>query len=317
MREASGAPGASSKRKTSSASQEDLRERVANLSRRDIEQASSAWKCDADAPVVTLPCGAGGSDVVLRGCSFQRLADPQWLDDELVNAYMYLLSEREARMCARDSHRKPNLFFTSAFFWRVLQSEEQGGRVSEPDLKRVIKRWVKKYEEGGGGGGEDGDGDDDIVAVWCDADTEPVRCRLPEAGKVFIPINMGGGGGQHWALAVIDFAGKKLEYYDSCNYGGTFYIGVLRRFVREYAIHRGLNDLATEVDTWAVRDHGDTSPQQENGSDCGVYTCLTADYLAQGLPLSFGGRSSRARVRVGKALRVLMTLGLLNRRLTW
>lgn len=34
-------------------------------------------------------------------------------------------------------------------------------------------------------------------------------------------------------------------------------------------------------------DHTQDTPQQENGFDCGVFTCQVLNYLAQDLPLDF------------------------------
>ena len=51
-----------------------------------------------DAVVRRLPYGAGGSDVALHGSDFRRFQSETWLNDELVNAYMYLLGKREASL---------------------------------------------------------------------------------------------------------------------------------------------------------------------------------------------------------------------------
>jgi Ulp1 family protease len=42
-----------------------------------------------------------------------------WLFDETVNAYMFLLNERDARMCVDEVERKPTFFFSSFFFKKV------------------------------------------------------------------------------------------------------------------------------------------------------------------------------------------------------
>ena len=45
-----------------------------------------------------------------------------WLFDETVNAYMRLLQERDARLCAEtEAERKPSFFFSSFFFDKVGQ----------------------------------------------------------------------------------------------------------------------------------------------------------------------------------------------------
>ena len=62
------------------------------------ERFAAALASPHDAVVRRLPYGAGGSDVALHGSDFRRFQSETWLNDELVNAYMYLLGKREASL---------------------------------------------------------------------------------------------------------------------------------------------------------------------------------------------------------------------------
>lgn len=83
----------------------------------------------------------------------QRLSPSGWLVDEVINYYMYLLQERDAKVCAADSSRKPCHFFNS-FFIPKLMGEAGGYNY------RQVKRWTKRFD-------------------------------LFSRGKVFAPVNVG------------------------------------------------------------------------------------------------------------------------------
>ena len=88
------------------------------------EQAvvASAWAHgDGDNNVVcSLATGAGGSSVDVLGMHFGRMRNA-WLFDETVNAYMFLLQERDKRLCATTGAR-PSHFMNSFFFQKVSMS---------------------------------------------------------------------------------------------------------------------------------------------------------------------------------------------------
>jgi hypothetical protein len=50
-----------------------------------------------------------------------RMAPRRWYFDETINAYMFLLAERDKRLCDVDSSRMPNHFFSSYLFEKVHQ----------------------------------------------------------------------------------------------------------------------------------------------------------------------------------------------------
>jgi hypothetical protein len=89
---------------------------------------------------VSLPAGAGGSTVPILDKHLYRHRDG-WLFDESVNAYMWLLQQRDDRLCAADRQRKPVHFFSSYFFGKVNPSRGTKRAVSRrtpcPARKRV------------------------------------------------------------------------------------------------------------------------------------------------------------------------------------
>jgi Ulp1 family protease len=89
---------------------------------------------------------------------------------------------------------------------------------------------------------------------------------------LFVPLHINNN---HWASAVIDFRALTISFLDSMNGNGQPHLDRLIHFLQlEYqAFHH-----ATPPD-WAIT-HTPT-PQQENGYDCGVYTCLFANRTMQ------------------------------------
>ena len=87
----------------------------------DAEQAivAAAWNHndESDNVVCSLPAGAGGSSVDILGKHFSRMRDA-WLFDESVNAYMFLLQERDNER-ARLHRAKRGHFMSSFFFAKV------------------------------------------------------------------------------------------------------------------------------------------------------------------------------------------------------
>jgi sentrin-specific protease 1 len=123
--------------------------------------------------------------------------------------------------------------------------------------------------------------------------------------KIFFPVHVHGN---HWCLAVINLRNKRFEYYDpllvtaqtptqhkiskvsniTTNQGGPGQVlQNLRRYVEdESKEYSNLPHL--DVSGWSdyVPD-GKDIPLQGNGFDCGVFMCKFADYMSDGLDLTF------------------------------
>ncbi|KAI5736581.1 hypothetical protein M8J76_004955 [Diaphorina citri] len=82
----------------------------------------------------------------------------------------------------------------------------------------------------------------------------------------------------HWCLATIDFRKKCLTYYDSMAGPDR---GCLNRLLT-YLGEESMDKKKTPFDTssWSVQCPKDV-PQQQNSSDCGVFTSTFAEYLSR------------------------------------
>lgn len=125
---------------------------------------------------------------------------------------------------------------------------------------------------GGGGGGQAGG----HVAVkrW----TKAVDLFMFDL--ILVPLHLG----VHWALAVIDLRSKTVRSYDSMGHRHDDICNILLLYLKEE--HKAKKGRELDCAKWTVGSLKDI-PQQKNGSDCGVFACKYADYIAKGKPLTF------------------------------
>ncbi|XP_043999042.1 sentrin-specific protease 2 [Gambusia affinis] len=99
---------------------------------------------------------------------------------------------------------------------------------------------------------------------------------------ILVPLHLG----VHWALVVMDLKSKTVKSYDSMGRRHDDICNLLLLYLKEE--HRAKKGRELEGAKWTVGSlkAGDI-PQQTNGSDCGVFVCKYADYIAKGKPLTF------------------------------
>ncbi|KAL7275308.1 hypothetical protein RUND412_001751 [Rhizina undulata] len=106
--------------------------------------------------------------------------------------------------------------------------------------------------------------------------------ELLKLDHLFIPVHVGEN---HWCMAVINFKQKRFEYYDSL--GGSINpkdrpqpYKVMRDYVK--CETGGKHDFSEWVD-YAMKG----APQQNNSSDCGVFSLKTAEVISRGGAIDF------------------------------
>lgn len=141
-----------------------------------------------------------------------------------------------------------------------------------------------------------------------------VGVDLPDLNGVthmFVPVNDDdqtqehnrGGGGSHWSLALVSIVDGVAFYYDSI---ARTNVDEARRIIKKLGIVLGM-----ELRFIPLND----TPQQENGSDCGVYVCMFMEHLLlqrllmvrtnEKVSMSMGGKHIDAREGRKKMLRVI------------
>ncbi|KAI0560680.1 Ulp1 peptidase [Gracilaria domingensis] len=212
---------------------------------------------------------------VIRGEDLRTLRPNNWLNDEIVNAYMTLIAERAmlARKSKSDENAKPNghpnsfangnglrhsyeskialhsrqhvpkVKVISSFFYSTLFKFNPRTRTTEYNYSRV-KRWTRRFD-------------------------------VFEYDLMLIPINQQN---LHWTLGVVNFKDKVVAHLDSMGKGGSPEVREnLFRWVRDEAATKGHEFNSEE---WSADDV--IVPQQTNSDDCGVFLCKYADFLTRG-----------------------------------
>ena len=102
--------------------------------------------------------------------------------------------------------------------------------------------------------------------------------------KIFFPINLSN---QHWVCAVAYMQKKRIQFYDSMGGRGQSYLENIFRYLQdEYRDKKQC--VMPNVDEWELVPCTSDTPRQRNCYDCGVFTCMFCDFLAQDCPLVFG-----------------------------
>ncbi|KAL5339955.1 hypothetical protein BJX70DRAFT_387596 [Aspergillus crustosus] len=104
---------------------------------------------------------------------------------------------------------------------------------------------------------------------------------LLEVDTVFIPVH----NNSHWTLIVVKPTDRTIEHFDSLGKLSKRHVEIVKTWLRGE-----LGPLYVEKE-WRILPS--ESPQQNNGSDCGVFLLSTAKAVALDLePLSYGARDS-------------------------
>jgi len=93
---------------------------------------------------------------------------------------------------------------------------------------------------------------------------------------ILIPVNHNNS---HWTAAAINFRKKRIESYDSMDMDRLAVYKRLRSYLDME--HRNKKKKPFDFSEWEDWVYEDT-PQQENGYDCGVFTCQFLETLSRG-----------------------------------
>jgi len=99
---------------------------------------------------------------------------------------------------------------------------------------------------------------------------------------MFIPCHMNQ---VHWTLCVVNFYQKEVVYYDSMGAKKQNVVDNIKKYLQEE--HMDKKKSKIDLSDWKTTCMGCKSPQQHNGSDCGVFTCTTAEFISRNCSLNF------------------------------
>ncbi|KAG7510272.1 sentrin-specific protease 2-like [Solea senegalensis] len=194
------------------------------------------------------------------------------------------------------AQRDPNVVLSSAFKLRITQRDlatlQEGGWLNDEVINFYMSLVMERCSRDtagfkvysfstffypklrGGGGGQPGG--HTAVKRW----TKAVDLFLFDL--ILVPLHLG----VHWAMAVIDFKLKTVRSYDSMGQRHDDICSQLLLYLKEE--HKAKKGRELDAAKWTVGSLRTTEiPQQKNGSDCGVFACKYADYIAKGRTLTF------------------------------
>lgn len=100
---------------------------------------------------------------------------------------------------------------------------------------------------------------------------------------LLVPVHLG----NHWCMAVADFTTKTFKYFDSLGGRNHKAVAALRRYLE--LEHKDKKKADLDTGDWSEYLPGSKGvPQQNNGSDCGVYACQFAEYTSRNADFDFG-----------------------------
>lgn len=92
---------------------------------------------------------------------------------------------------------------------------------------------------------------------------------------VLVPIHQA----DHWCLAIIWPKKREIKLFNSYDLGKDFAESIFSHLLVLLYLHSG---GTVHTNSWTRHDASDQIPQQQNGYDCGVFTCIYAEYASRG-----------------------------------
>lgn len=187
-------------------------------------------------------------NIDITGEDIRRLRPSVQLNDNIINFYLNLLMER-SKIRRLDGYPKVYAFNTY-FIGRLLST---GGYSN-------VKRWTRTVDIFS----------HDIIAI-------PVH--IPNSNP-----NPYADKADHWCMVIINVNEKTIKYYDSLRKSDNGLLLLLTDYLRNESLDKRKTGI--DLSGWSLENVADY-PLQDNGSDCGVFSCLTAEFICRNRPIVF------------------------------
>ncbi|XP_033171364.1 uncharacterized protein LOC117148197 isoform X3 [Drosophila mauritiana] len=101
--------------------------------------------------------------------------------------------------------------------------------------------------------------------------------------KEIIPVPVHCGN-VHWCMAIINLPKQTIHYYDSMGRPNQPVLDALVNYLKAESLDKRYKPLNV---TGFVVEHAQNIPRQGNSSDCGVFSCMFAEYITRNAPITF------------------------------
>ncbi|EEA04833.1 Ulp1 protease family, C-terminal catalytic domain-containing protein [Cryptosporidium muris RN66] len=194
------------------------------------------------------------TNLTLTIALIQCLRPAQWLNDEVINFYMALLQDRSnlfEKTFSSNNTNKPKVWIWNTFFFSKLMNDGN----SNGYCYKNVSRWTQRRE-----------------------------IDLFDYDIIILPINVNK---VHWTLGLVNLKDHYIQYFDSLggsDQANSCYKKISINFcenISKYIIDE-YSDKKKEVYPHKLifLPYEGRVPQQNNGSDCGVFTCMFAECLS-------------------------------------
>ena len=140
---------------------------------------------------------------------------------------------------------RPKTYLWNSFFWLKLSDDGKGYNY------KSVQRWTSRK-----------------------------KIDLFSLDRFIVPMNIGRN---HWALGLVDLNTKRVRYYDSLAAGTvhTAFAQFMLKYLEDEFKDKRKGEECPQFSSEFTVDPVEP-PQQRNGFDCGVFTCMNAECLAAG-----------------------------------
>lgn len=97
---------------------------------------------------------------------------------------------------------------------------------------------------------------------------------------VIVPVHLD----IHWCMSIIDFREKSIVYYDSMGSSNSKCLAALKQYLQDESLDKKKQPY--NMNEWRLQS-AKNIPQQMNGSDCGVFSCMFAEYACANKRITF------------------------------
>lgn len=88
----------------------------------------------------------------------------------------------------------------------------------------------------------------------------------------------------HWCMLIVDFRDKSIVYYDSMGGNNPKCLAALKQYLQDESLDKKKQPY--DMSDWKLHS-AKNIPQQMNGSDCGVFSCMFAEYVCANKKITF------------------------------
>ncbi|XP_037958920.1 uncharacterized protein LOC119688313 [Teleopsis dalmanni] len=166
------------------------------------------------------------------------LIGERWLNDNVINFYMSLLTARSEKK--NKTHGLPTVYEMNTFFIPNLLTHGFN----------AVKRWTRKVD-------------------------------IFKKDIILIPVFVNG---VHWSLAIIHLKNKSIKYYDSKGLPNSKVLNALEEYLKEESLDKQKKKMDT---SGFVIESEEDAPLQINDNDCGVFTCMFAEFITRDKAITF------------------------------